>query len=123
MPTYDYECGSCGYRFEQFQSMSEDPLRDCPSCGDASLKRLVGGGIGVIFKGSGFYVTDSKSGSGSRSGKTEKKEAEAAGGTETAKTEGSSSGGGENGSSAGSSDSGSASGGESKSKTTAGKTA
>lgn len=64
MPTYDYECQSCGHRFDQFQNMSAEPLRDCPSCGEPALKRLVGGGIGIIFKGSGFYVTDSKSSSG-----------------------------------------------------------
>ncbi len=61
MPTYEYECRSCGHRFDQFQNMSDDPLRDCPNCAAPALKRLVGGGIGVIFKGSGFYVTDSKS--------------------------------------------------------------
>jgi len=63
MPTYDYECQSCGHSFDQFQSMSDDPLKECPSCGKPELKRLVGGGIGIIFKGSGFYVNDSKSSS------------------------------------------------------------
>lgn len=61
MPTYEYECRSCGHRFDQFQNMSDDPLQVCPSCGETALKRLVGGGIGIIFKGSGFYVNDSKS--------------------------------------------------------------
>ncbi len=64
MPTYEYECGKCGHSFDAFQRMSEDPLKECPHCGEASLKRLVGGGIGVIFKGSGFYATDSRSGNG-----------------------------------------------------------
>jgi putative FmdB family regulatory protein len=59
MPTYDYECTSCGYTFEVFQSMSDDPLKKCPECGK-KVQRLIGGGVGVIFKGSGFYVTDSK---------------------------------------------------------------
>lgn len=60
MPTYDYECPSCGHQQEVFQSMSEDALTLCPNCGENSFKRLVGGGMGVIFKGSGFYVNDSK---------------------------------------------------------------
>lgn len=64
MPTYDYECAGCGHRFEAFQSMSDDPLRVCPSCNKRRLKRLIGGGMGVIFKGSGFYVTDNRSSGG-----------------------------------------------------------
>ncbi len=58
MPTYEYECTKCGHRFEKFQSMRDEPLRKCPSCKKAALKRLVGGGAGLIFKGSGFYITD-----------------------------------------------------------------
>ena len=65
MPTYDYECGSCGHRFEVFQSMSEEPIKRCPKCGKP-VRRLIGAGLGVIFKGSGFYVTDNRrSGNGS----------------------------------------------------------
>lgn len=65
MPTYDYECESCGHRFEVFQSMSDDPVKSCPKCGKG-VRRLIGGGLGVIFKGSGFYVTDNRrSGNGS----------------------------------------------------------
>lgn len=60
MPTYDYECTKCGYTFEQFQKMSDQPLSECPYCG-GRVRRLIGGGLGVIFKGSGFYVTDNKS--------------------------------------------------------------
>lgn len=59
MPTYDYQCESCGTTFEHFQSMSDDPLSECQEC-NGSLKRLIGGGLGIIFKGSGFYVTDNK---------------------------------------------------------------
>lgn len=62
MPTYDYECQSCGHIFEYFQSMSDDPLKECPKCGEG-VKRLIGGGMGIIFKGSGFYVTDNRSAS------------------------------------------------------------
>ena len=59
MPTYDYECQECGHLFEYFQSINDDPLSECPVCGK-KVKRLIGGGIGIIFKGSGFYVNDSK---------------------------------------------------------------
>jgi putative FmdB family regulatory protein len=57
MPTYEYECKKCGNRFEVFQSMSDEPIKKCPECGK-QVRRLVSGGAGVIFKGSGFYVTD-----------------------------------------------------------------
>lgn len=58
MPTYEYECRKCGHRLEEFQYFSEKPLRKCPSCGKLSLRRLIGTGSAVIFKGSGFYETD-----------------------------------------------------------------
>ncbi len=64
MPTYEYACLSCDHEFEQFQSMSDDPLKLCPKCGKKRLKRLVGGGAGLIFKGTGFYITDYKKKSG-----------------------------------------------------------
>ena len=64
MPTYEYACTKCGHEFEQFQSMSADPLKKCPKCKKAGLKRLVGGGAGLIFKGTGFYITDYKKKSG-----------------------------------------------------------
>jgi putative FmdB family regulatory protein len=60
MPTYDYRCKECGHTFEEFQSMTSDALVICPKCGKASLKRLMGGGGGMVFKGSGFYQTDYK---------------------------------------------------------------
>ncbi len=60
MPTYDYECEACEHTFEQFQSMSDKPLKKCPVCGKRKLQRLVGAGAGIIFKGSGFYETDYK---------------------------------------------------------------
>ena len=61
MPTYDYLCQSCGHHFEKFQSITERSLRKCPHCAKSSLKRLIGSGAGVIFKGSGFYQTDYRS--------------------------------------------------------------
>jgi putative FmdB family regulatory protein len=57
MPTYEYECKTCGHRFDAFQSMQDDPLKICPECGK-EIRRLIFGGSGVIFKGSGFYVND-----------------------------------------------------------------
>jgi putative FmdB family regulatory protein len=57
MPTYEYECKTCGYRFDAFQSMQDDPLTICPECGK-EIRRLIFGGFGTIFKGSGFYVND-----------------------------------------------------------------
>ncbi len=59
MPTYEYECRSCGADFDVFQSMSDDPLTVCPSCGH-SVRRKINGGTGIIFKGSGFYKNDSR---------------------------------------------------------------
>jgi putative FmdB family regulatory protein len=60
MPTYDYVCQDCSHAFEHFQSMSSDPLRTCPQCKKDALKRLIGAGGALIFKGSGFYCTDYK---------------------------------------------------------------
>lgn len=59
MPTYEYVCTKCGHRFEAIQSMMEKPLSRCPVCKSA-IRRVINGGIGVIFKGSGFYSTDNK---------------------------------------------------------------
>ncbi len=60
MPTYEYACPKCGHAFELFQSMRDEPLKKCPKCHKTGVKRLVGGGAGLIFKGSGFYITDYK---------------------------------------------------------------
>ncbi len=57
MPTYDYKCEKCDHIFEHFQAMSDAPLTKCAKC-DGKIRRLVGGGSGLIFKGSGFYLTD-----------------------------------------------------------------
>ena len=73
MPTYDYECSN-GHRFECLQSITAEPLTECVTCGEP-VRRLIGGGTGIIFKGSGFYVTDSKN--GSRGKKESAKDADA----------------------------------------------
>jgi len=57
MPTYEYECDQCGERFEKFQNMKDDPVKTCPKCG-SPVRRLIGPGAAIIFKGSGFYATD-----------------------------------------------------------------
>ncbi len=61
MPTYDYRCENCEHEFEAFQSMKARPLRKCPQCGKNKVKRLIGTGAAIIFKGSGFYQTDYRS--------------------------------------------------------------
>lgn len=61
MPTYDYVCEACGHALEIFQSMTEAPKRKCPKCGKQKLKRQLGKGGGILFKGSGFYQTDYRS--------------------------------------------------------------
>jgi putative FmdB family regulatory protein len=74
MPTYEYACPKCGHTFEQFQSMNDAPLTKCPKCKKTGLKRLIGGGAGLIFKGSGFYITDyKKPGAGKKEGGGESK--------------------------------------------------
>ncbi len=71
MPTYDYRCGACEHEFEQFQSITAKTMRKCPSCGKLKLKRLIGTGAGVIFKGSGFYETDYRSDSYKKAAKAD----------------------------------------------------
>ncbi len=60
MPTYDYRCEGCGHTFDEFQSMTADLLTECPECKEPKLRRLIGSGAAIIFKGSGFYETDYK---------------------------------------------------------------
>lgn len=57
MPTYEYKCTHCGHHFEIMQKMTAKPLEKCPKC-NQKLRRLIGAGAGIIFKGSGFYATD-----------------------------------------------------------------
>lgn len=61
MPTYDYVCEACDHAFELFQSIKEDAKKKCPKCGKLKLRRLIGPGAAIVFKGSGFYKTDYRS--------------------------------------------------------------
>ena len=76
MPTYEYICDNCGYEFEKFQTITAKSLRTCPKCGTKKLKRLIGTGAGIIFKGSGFYKTDYRSDSYKKAAESEKKSSE-----------------------------------------------
>jgi len=78
MPTYEYICEGCGAEIERFQSITAGALRKCPSCGKNKLKRLIGTGAGIIFKGSGFYETDYRSESYKKGAESEKKSREKA---------------------------------------------
>jgi putative FmdB family regulatory protein len=71
VPTYEYECQRCGHTFEAFQGMTEKPLRKCPEC-SGRLRRLIGAGAGIIFKGSGFHATDYRTKSYREGAKAEK---------------------------------------------------
>ncbi len=93
MPIYEYECSDCGHHLEELQTMSEAPLVKCPECGKDTLKRLIGGGGGLIFKGSGFYLTDYKNKpaeSKTSKGKDSTTETKTDGSKETKKSESSS---------------------------------
>jgi len=87
MPTYEYECGACGHQFEKYQSIKDGNLRKCPVCSKWKLKRLIGSGGAVIFKGSGFYQTDYRSKSYQDGKKSESVAASSASDTASAKKE------------------------------------
>ncbi len=72
MPTYDYRCDACHHEFDAFQSIMDAALRKCPKCGKNKLRRLIGAGSGIIFKGSGFYETDYKRSRAGSTGPAEK---------------------------------------------------
>ena len=72
MPTYDYRCDACGHEFELFQQMSAPVKKKCPECSKLKLKRLIGTGSGVMFKGSGFYETDYRSDSYKKAAKADR---------------------------------------------------
>lgn len=72
MPTYEYVCDNCQHEFEEFQSISAAPLKKCPQCKKQKLRRLIGTGGAIIFKGSGFYQTDYRSDSYKKAAKADK---------------------------------------------------
>ncbi len=72
MPTYDYVCDNCDHDFELFQQMTASVKKKCPECGENKLRRLVGSGAGIIFKGTGFYETDYRSKSYRKAAEAEK---------------------------------------------------
>lgn len=72
MPTYEYVCTACDHEFDEFQSITAKPLKKCPKCEQNKLKRKIGTGAGIIFKGSGFYETDYRSESYTKAAKAEK---------------------------------------------------
>lgn len=74
MPTYEYRCKECGHQFEEFQNITAEPITECPAC-HGKVERLISGGTGLIFKGSGFYITDYQrhSNGSSSNGKTTQK--------------------------------------------------
>ncbi len=86
MPTYEYRCTACEHTFEQFQSITAEPLRTCPQCGKRRLERLLGAGGGIIFKGSGFYITDYRSEAYKKAAEAEKKSAGGGNGHEACKS-------------------------------------
>ncbi len=67
MPTYEYECEDCNHVFEKLQGINDDPLKDCPEC-SGGLRRVIHGGAGLVFKGAGFYITDSRNSGSASSG-------------------------------------------------------
>jgi putative FmdB family regulatory protein len=81
MPTYDYRCDACEHEFEEFQSMSDEPLTKCPQCGRKKLRRLFGTGAAILFKGSGFYETDYRSESYKKAAKADQEASKSTAGT------------------------------------------
>lgn len=114
MPTYDYECDACGHRFELFQSISADPEKKCPECKKLKLRRLIGTGAAVMFKGSGFYQTDYRSDSYKKSASADSKTTSSGGSSSSSESSGSSSSSGNSSSSSSSKESSKPTGGKSK---------
>lgn len=94
MPTYDYTCDACDHNWEEFQSIKANPTKKCPSCGKSKARRLISPGAGILFKGSGFYITDYRSDAYKKSASADQKSApsgeaksEAKAGSSSAKSE------------------------------------
>ena len=93
MPTYEYVCDACGYGFERFQSITDKTMRKCPDCGERKLRRLIGTGGGIIFKGAGFYETDYRSESYKTAARQDKDTAASSASSSSSKSSGSKSSG------------------------------
>ena len=88
MPTYEYRCPDCEHAFEQFQSITAKSIRKCPQCSGNNVKRLIGSGAGVIFKGNGFYQTDYRSESYQKAAKADKEGASSTKSTDLGSSDG-----------------------------------
>jgi putative FmdB family regulatory protein len=86
MPTYDYICDDCAHEFEAFESIKADPQKICPACGKDTLRRKIGPGAAILFKGSGFYITDYRSDSYKEKAKSESGNGSSSSGGEGGKT-------------------------------------
>lgn len=96
MPTYDYICDKCGHEFEAFESITADPQKHCPKCDTDNLRRKIGPGAAILFKGSGFYITDYRSDSYTKAAKAD---SSSSSGSTSAKSGDSGSGAGSSGTS------------------------
>ncbi|MGB9688482.1 zinc ribbon domain-containing protein [Thermogutta sp.] len=86
MPTYEYVCDACEHTFEEFQSITAEPLRKCPACGKNKLRRVIGPGGAILFKGSGFYCTDYRSESYKKAASREKSNGDGSNGSGSGKS-------------------------------------
>lgn len=90
MPTYDYECSKCKHTWELFQPITAKPVKKCPGCGKQSARRVIGPGAAILFKGSGFYLTDYRSDSYKKAAEADKKSSDTSSkDTSSAKSDGS----------------------------------
>ncbi|MCC6418422.1 MAG: zinc ribbon domain-containing protein [Gemmataceae bacterium] len=85
MPTYEYQCDACEHNFDEFQAMTDEPLKKCPKCGKKKLRRVFGAGAAILFKGSGFYQTDYRSDSYKQAAKADQDKGTPADSNSTAK--------------------------------------
>ncbi len=92
MPTYDYICDKCAHEFEAFESIKADPQRTCPKCHEEALRRKLGPGAAILFKGSGFYQTDYRSESYKKAAKADSSSSSSSPSGGDSKSSGSSSG-------------------------------
>lgn len=114
MPTYEYKCEACDHAFERFQSITAAPIKKCPECGKNKVRRLLGTGAGLIFKGNGFYITDYRDSSYKEAAKKDSGSSSSSSGSDTKSSSTSSSNSSGSSSASSSASSGSSSSGGSK---------